>query len=239
MDSISKQIRSGSRSFGRPVALAVAALAAAAAGSAWAATNVDLGAGATVTAVGPADTVVVTAMTTQVTGSVLVGTAYIEIAWAALQVLHPGAGLDMRALSFGEAMVFQDAAAREVRIELLTADDTPAGAEGARYEFRVYSRSDGATPWQEHARASLSVLQQALPALAPEDEQPAGVWQPGRIAQAGAVDFGPRWHNLQRMQFEGRSGTEVTFTPSAETFTMVEFDYKTLEHRLRAHGQEA
>ncbi len=31
----------------------------------------------------------------------------------------------------------------------------------------------------------------------------------------------------------GKRGTEVTFTPSAETFTMVEFDYKTLEHRLR------
>lgn len=29
------------------------------------------------------------------------------------------------------------------------------------------------------------------------------------------------------------SGTEVTFTPSADTFTMVDFDYKTLEHRLR------
>ena len=29
------------------------------------------------------------------------------------------------------------------------------------------------------------------------------------------------------------TGTEVTFTPSGETFTMVEFDYKTLEHRLR------
>jgi DNA gyrase subunit B len=29
------------------------------------------------------------------------------------------------------------------------------------------------------------------------------------------------------------TGTEVTFTPSAETFTMVEFDFKTLEHRLR------
>ncbi|MEM7215951.1 MAG: DNA topoisomerase (ATP-hydrolyzing) subunit B [Pseudomonadota bacterium] len=29
------------------------------------------------------------------------------------------------------------------------------------------------------------------------------------------------------------TGTEVTFTPSVETFTMVEFDYKTLEHRLR------
>ena len=33
--------------------------------------------------------------------------------------------------------------------------------------------------------------------------------------------------------YEGRSGTSVTFMPSPETFTMVEFDFKTLEHRLR------
>jgi DNA gyrase subunit B len=32
---------------------------------------------------------------------------------------------------------------------------------------------------------------------------------------------------------KGRRGTEVTFLPSEETFTMVEFDYATLEHRLR------
>ncbi|HYC06281.1 MAG TPA: ATP-binding protein, partial [Azospirillaceae bacterium] len=31
----------------------------------------------------------------------------------------------------------------------------------------------------------------------------------------------------------GRRGTEVTFLPSTETFTMTEFDYATLEHRLR------
>jgi DNA gyrase subunit B len=31
----------------------------------------------------------------------------------------------------------------------------------------------------------------------------------------------------------GRSGTRVTFLPSSETFTKTEFDYKTLEHRLR------
>jgi DNA gyrase subunit B len=31
----------------------------------------------------------------------------------------------------------------------------------------------------------------------------------------------------------GRKGTEVSFLPSTETFTMVEFDYQTLEHRLR------
>jgi DNA gyrase subunit B len=32
---------------------------------------------------------------------------------------------------------------------------------------------------------------------------------------------------------EGRRGTEVTFLPSTETFTKTEFDYGTLEHRLR------
>ena len=33
--------------------------------------------------------------------------------------------------------------------------------------------------------------------------------------------------------YEGRSGTEVTFLASPQTFTMTEFDYGTLEHRLR------
>ena len=32
---------------------------------------------------------------------------------------------------------------------------------------------------------------------------------------------------------EGKSGTRITFHPSHDTFTMVEFDYATLEHRLR------
>jgi len=32
---------------------------------------------------------------------------------------------------------------------------------------------------------------------------------------------------------EDHTGTRITFTPSQETFTMVEFDYPTLEHRLR------
>ncbi|MGV1013966.1 MAG: DNA topoisomerase (ATP-hydrolyzing) subunit B, partial [Methyloceanibacter sp.] len=31
----------------------------------------------------------------------------------------------------------------------------------------------------------------------------------------------------------GKSGTRITFVPSQKTFTMVEFDYATLEHRLR------
>ncbi len=32
---------------------------------------------------------------------------------------------------------------------------------------------------------------------------------------------------------EGRTGTEITFLPSVKTFSMVDFDFNTLEHRLR------
>ncbi len=59
------------------------------------------------------------------------------------------------------------------------------------------------------------------------------IWQSGSehmmefrhgVAQAPLRVVGPS---------NGKRGTEVTFLPSTETFTMVEFDYKTLEHRLR------
>jgi hypothetical protein len=88
MDNISKQMGSGSRSFRRPVALAVAALAAMASAQALGASNIDSGIGGTVTTTGPADTVVITATTTQVTGSVLVGTASTTV----VPVSTPGAG---------------------------------------------------------------------------------------------------------------------------------------------------
>ncbi|MEM7397895.1 MAG: DNA topoisomerase (ATP-hydrolyzing) subunit B [Pseudomonadota bacterium] len=32
---------------------------------------------------------------------------------------------------------------------------------------------------------------------------------------------------------DGKTGTQITFVPSTETFTMTDFDYATLEHRLR------
>jgi len=142
---------------------------------------------------------------------VLVGTAYIEMAHAALQVLHPGAGLDMQALSYGEAMVFADAAPRQVRTELLP------GQDGHSYEFQVHSRGAPGAPWQAHARAGVRVLQGSLPALSQTSGQLAGPWQAGRIAQDGLVAFGPRWHNLQRMQLaaDGRSGTaELALAPT-------------------------
>jgi DNA gyrase subunit B len=52
-------------------------------------------------------------------------------------------------------------------------------------------------------------------------------------ADAPLKQVGTYVPNRQPGTYEGRSGTKVTFLPSTETFTRTEFDFKTLEHRLR------
>ena len=53
------------------------------------------------------------------------------------------------------------------------------------------------------------------------------------VADAPLEVVGSYVENNQPGTYEGRSGSEITFLPSTDTFTMVEFDFKTLEHRLR------
>ena len=65
------------------------------------------------------------------------------------------------------------------------------------------------------------------------------IWRGGRVwqmrfrhgvADAGLADAGPAGEDETGRL---RTGTEVTFLPSRETFTRTEFDLATLEHRLR------
>ncbi|MEQ8599852.1 MAG: DNA topoisomerase (ATP-hydrolyzing) subunit B [Devosia sp.] len=65
------------------------------------------------------------------------------------------------------------------------------------------------------------------------------VWLKLRIRQKGQIHEMSFTHGVADGplevvgDYEGRSGSEITFMPSTDTFTMIEFDYKTLEHRLR------
>ena len=126
---------------------------------------------------------------------VLPGTAYIEIARAAMAQLHPGAGVEIRSLSFEKAMVFEPGGSRQVRIELRRRGDS--------YDFLVRSRAEAAEPWQQHARATVGRFKGTL---APNAQKPAGSWRDGELPQQG-VAFGPRWHNIVRMQLDGRRGS--------------------------------
>jgi acyl transferase domain-containing protein/thioesterase domain-containing protein len=133
---------------------------------------------------------------------VLPGTAYIEIARAAMAALHPGAAVEIRALSFEEAMIFDRRSARLVRTELRRAGDA--------YEFVVRSRGPLDDHWLEHARAGVGIFQGSLPAALPLRD---GAWREGEIPQAHVVAFGPRWRNIARMRLEERSAVAEIALP--------------------------
>ncbi|HZY17564.1 MAG TPA: SDR family oxidoreductase [Ramlibacter sp.] len=132
---------------------------------------------------------------------VLPGTAYIEIARAAMAELHPGSDVEIRSLSFEEAMVFEPGGRRQVSIDLRRS--------GEGYEFLVRSRADVGEPWQQHARATVSRYKGTL---APHAHRQPGTWREPELPQQG-VEFGPRWHNIARMQLDGRRGVAEMALP--------------------------
>ncbi len=127
---------------------------------------------------------------------VLPGTAYIEIAHAAMMVLHPRAAIEIRSLSFEEAMVFDAQTPRLVRVEMRRND--------IGYDFMVRSRAMADDQWLEHARAGVGVFHGRLAAAAVPSQ---AAWLPGAIPQERSVEFGPRWRNIARMQLGERVAT--------------------------------
>ena len=59
------------------------------------------------------------------------------------------------------------------------------------------------------------------------------IWRAGREHVMEFRDGEPVAPLAEVGEAQGRKGTEVTFLPSPQTFTMTEFDFATLEHRLR------
>jgi acyl transferase domain-containing protein/thioesterase domain-containing protein/acyl carrier protein len=134
---------------------------------------------------------------------VLPGTAYIEIARAAMASLHPRAAVEIRALSFEEAMVFNAGALRRVRIEMRRS--------GPDYDFLVYSRGGDGDRWQEHAHAHVGVFAGTLPVASPIA---AGTWRRGELPQKHAVAFGDRWNSIVRMRLAKTMATAEMELPA-------------------------
>ncbi len=59
------------------------------------------------------------------------------------------------------------------------------------------------------------------------------IWRGGKEYFMSFADGDPIKDLEAVGESEGRAGTEITLTPSDETFSMVKFDFETLEHRLR------
>ncbi len=59
------------------------------------------------------------------------------------------------------------------------------------------------------------------------------IWRDGEVHEMSFTDGVPDAPLAVVGKWDGRNGTEITFTPSPNTFTNTEFDFATLEHRLR------
>jgi DNA gyrase subunit B len=59
------------------------------------------------------------------------------------------------------------------------------------------------------------------------------VWRAGKLHEMSFADGVPLAPLRVTGSADSRTGTEITFLPSPKTFTMTEFDFATLEHRLR------
>jgi DNA gyrase subunit B len=59
------------------------------------------------------------------------------------------------------------------------------------------------------------------------------IWRDGKEHTMRFADGVPEVPLKPMRDSQGRTGTRITFVPSTNTFTMVDFDYATLEHRLR------
>ena len=146
---------------------------------------------------------------------VLPGTAYIEIARAAMTVLHPGSAIEIRALSFEEAMVFGGESTRLVRTEMRRS--------AAGYDMVVRSCGMLGEPWVDHARAGVSLFNDSLPPALPLASSATGEWLDGAIPQERAVAFGARWRNIVRMQLGEHAAVAEMELPGRFSADLVDY----------------
>ncbi|MFN0241291.1 MAG: type I polyketide synthase [Planctomycetota bacterium] len=135
--------------------------------------------------------------------AVVPGTAYLELARAALAEVGEGAVFELRDVLLLSPLHVPDNGARTVRVELRR---DPQG-----YAFTVRSRPANAARdarFETHAQANVRLDVTSLPALVPlrEIEQRCTAVRSaqGRAAlpspQEEAVRFGPRWHTLREVR---------------------------------------
>lgn len=136
--------------------------------------------------------------------ALLPGTAYIELARAALAECGENSAFDIRELIFFKALYIDDAASKEVRIML---QDSAAG-----YQFKIQSKqsaSDGNTGWLTHAEARINISSNLQASAANLDDAmqrcellPVAKSSPAiRSKQEDHLNFGPRWQVLRQQAY--------------------------------------
>lgn len=149
---------------------------------------------------------------------VLPGTAYIEIACAAMDVVSSGRKWEIHSLSLVNPMIFPENLRARVVITL-----TP---DEQGYELRIQSTLSAETPMVEHCRAQI-VSKWLNDRKIPRDLQKMSNLlrseSSGQDSQENLIDFGPRWDNVGEIRIGDREieadfALSETFLPDLDVF---------------------
>jgi len=160
--------------------------------------------------------------------ALVVGTAYLEMAAEAFDGGSFRGPLDIRDSYFLAPLAFEGTEAKEVRVQLVAAEN--AGRGTGDYNFSIFARDD--SEWTEHSTGIIG------PCLSPP---PAGIDRQAiairsnnrtiafntqhRTKQERYFDFGPRWLALKRLHIGDKEGLaelelDEQFLDEASAFRM-------------------
>jgi len=136
---------------------------------------------------------------------VLPGTAYIEIARAAIEAEMRGRPWELQALSLASPMAFPQGLQARVVVSLVP--------DKAGYEFLVESASGPDAPLIEHCRAHVKkkrLVDRKIPTTLLGKPSLERSENSGHESQEQLIDFGPRWDNVGEIRI-GREEIEADF----------------------------
>ncbi|MBW4636668.1 MAG: SDR family NAD(P)-dependent oxidoreductase [Gloeocapsa sp. UFS-A4-WI-NPMV-4B04] len=132
----------------------------------------------------------------------LPGTAYLEMARAAFEHHTQQGMIEIREVYFLHPLVVEADAEKEVRTILKKQEDS--------FEFSIISQAG--EQWLEHARGQIACVESSLEKY--DIKEIAARCNEQEIitsehTQAGYIEFGSRWHNLQQVRFGTNQGFAI------------------------------
>lgn len=153
--------------------------------------------------------------------SILPGTAYLEMARAALEDWLTGSKVDMHDINFVTPLMIDNDDVQEVYTNLTKREDF--------VEFSVLTESSRKSSWREHAKGKLrfgkvqEIKHDNIYHLISSLSKTLDV-QDVRL-EVGKINFGPRWENIDWLKYDGQYGLArislpKEFIPDLDTYKL-------------------
>ena len=130
---------------------------------------------------------------------ILPGTAYLEMARAALEYYSGSTAVEIREIYFLAPLVVEENEEKEIRTVLQKQEETGI------IEFSITGREKSSPQWQEHARGKMVSLSppepEEIPHVDPAQLNAGCKEDPQAVFESTTANLGPRWSNIKSVKY--------------------------------------